>query len=104
MPIGIGEFVTKPANEKYRWFDFAQSRSFCPHCEAEVALEVKFQRWSLLVLPAIVLFVWDVALSMQGGVNRFLLYGSFLLAAFGMAMLFRTRKLVVINPPSDNRL
>lgn len=102
-PFGICEFVTKPAKEQYRWSECTQYRSFCPHCEAEVALEAKFQRWALLALPAIVLFVWDVALSKQGGIDSFLLHGSFLLAAFGMAMLFLTRRLVVINLPSNNR-
>jgi len=100
-PIGIGEFVTKPTRKKYRWFEFSQYLLFCPHCEAEVALDEKFQRWALLVLPAIVLFVWDVALSKQGGVDRLLLYGSLFLAAIGVIMLFIKRKLVVVNPPSN---
>lgn len=100
----IGEFVAKPVKEKYRWFEFSQYRSYCPHCGAEVALEAKLQRWALLGLPAIVLFVWDVALSKQGGVNKMLLYGSLLLAVFGIVMLFITRKLVLVNPPSNNRL
>ena len=99
----IDEFVSKPAKEKYRWYEFSQYRTFCPHCEAEVALDDKFQRWGLLVLPAIVLFVCDVALSDQGGVNKILLYGSWLLLAIGVVMLFLTRKLTVVNPPSNNR-
>lgn len=53
------------------------------------------------MLPAIVLFVWDVALSKQGGVDRLLLYGSLFLAAIGVIMLFIKRKLVVVNPPSN---
>jgi hypothetical protein len=90
--------------EKYRWFEFNQYRSFCPHCEAEIALESKFQRWGLFVLPAIVLFVWDVALSEQGGVNNLLFYGSMFLAVPGIVMMFLKRKLVVVNPPSNNGL
>lgn len=84
----IREFETKPAKEKYKWFEFSQNRAFCPHCGAEVALETKFQRWGLLVLPAIVLFVWDEVLSEQGGVNQKLLYGLLVLAMLGLIMLF----------------
>ena len=98
----ISEFVAKPAKKKYRWFEFTQYRSYCPHCGAEVALETKFQRWALLGLPAIVLFVWDVALSKQGGINKILLYGPLFLAVFGIVMLFITRKIVLVNPPSKN--
>ena len=97
----ISEFELRPAKEKYKWFEFSQNRAFCPNCGAEVALEAKFQRWGLLVLPAIVLFVWDVALSEQGGVNQQLLYGSLVLAMLGLIMLFLKRKLVVVNPPSN---
>ncbi len=97
----IREFKTKPAKERYKWFEFTQNRAFCPHCGAEVALEAEFQRWGLLVLPAIVLFVWDVALSEQGGINQHLFYGSVVLAMLGLIMLFLKRKLVVVNPPSN---
>jgi len=58
----------------------------------------------LLLLPAIVLLVRDVALSEQGGVDGLLLYGALILAMFGMVMLFLKRKLVVVNPPSNCRL
>lgn len=100
----IGEFVTQPTKEDYKWFEFSQYRSFCPHCEAEIALDDEFQRWALLALPAIVLFVWDVAQAEQGGVDRFLLYGALILAVFGIVMLFVKRKLVVVNPPANTRL
>ena len=95
-----GEFDVFPSREKYRWYEFSQKRSSCRHCGAEVGLDENFQKWSLLILPAIVVFVWDVALANQGGVNRYVEYASWGLAGLGFVMLHITRKMIVIKPPS----
>ena len=87
----VEEFVLKPAKEKLGWFEFSRYHSLYPHCMAEIALEAKFQRRGLLLLPAIVLFVRDVALSAQGGVIKMLHRGALCLAVFGLIMLYSGR-------------
>lgn len=79
-------------------------RSLCRHCEAEVGLDENFQKWGLLILPAIVVFVWDVALANQGGVNRFVEFACWGLACLGFVMLYIKRKMIVINPPTKIRM
>ncbi len=89
-----------PSKENYRWYEISQKKSSCRHCGAEVGLDEGFQKWGLLVLPAIVILVWDLALANHGGVNQVVKYVSLGLAVIGFAMLYIKRKLVVIKPPS----
>lgn len=96
------EFDSFPSKVRYRWYEISQKRTLCRHCGAEVALESSFQKWGLLVLPAIVISVWDVALANRGGVNEALLYGCWGLAVLGLLMLYVKRKLVIVKPPSNN--
>ena len=98
-----GEFEVLPAKEKFKWHEFSSYRSLCKHCGAEVALDENFQKWGLLILPAIVIFVWDVALANQGGVYPLVKYLSLALAVLGFVMLFIKRKMVVVKPPDSNR-
>ena len=94
-----GEFDYFPAKDRFKWYEISQKRTRCRHCGAETALDEHFQKWGLLILPAIVVAVWDVALSEQGGVHPILEYVSWLLAAIGLIMLFVKRKMVVIASP-----
>ena len=94
-----GEFDVFPSKEKFRWYEISQKRTSCRHCGAEVALEERFQRWGLLAIPAIVIFVWDLSMASQGGVNDVLKYFSLGLAVLGTAVLYGKRKLVVVKPP-----
>ena len=99
-----GEFDVFPSKEKFRWYEISQKRSSCKHCGAEVALDESFQKWGLLALPAIVIFVWDVALASQGGVNQVIKYCSLGLAVLGFIMLYAKRKMVVIKPSSNKHM
>ena len=99
-----GEFDVFPSKEKFRWYEISQKRASCKHCGAEVALDENFQKWGLLALPAIVIFVWDVAMASQGGVNQAIKYVSLALAVLGIVMLYVKRKIVVVKLPSNKRM
>lgn len=99
-----GEFDVFPSKEKFRWYEISQKRSSCKHCGAEVELDENFQKWGLLALPAIIVFVWDIAMANQGGVNQVIKYASLGLAVLGIVMLYVKRKLVVVKPPSNRRM
>lgn len=96
-----GEFDVFPARQRFKWYQFSHQRSACRHCGAEVALDENFQKWGLLIVPAIVVGVWDVALQDRGGVSPMLEYLSWELAAFGLVMLFLKRKMVVVDASAD---
>lgn len=98
------EFDVFPSKEKYRWYEFARNRSSCRHCGAEVGLDGNFQKWGLLILPAIVILIWDAALINQGGVNEVVEYASLVLASLGFVMLYVKRKMIVIKPPSNKNM
>ncbi|BAU46789.1 hypothetical protein SVA_0207 [Sulfurifustis variabilis] len=84
------------AKRQLRWFEFTQYDAFCPHCNAKVEVDRKTQWWASLMLPALLLLPWHVALT-KHGVEAYVLWGAYGSGLFGLVMAFAKRRLVAAN-------
>lgn len=89
---GIDKFVVRPSKAEYRWYEISEKHAFCPHCDAQLTVDRASQRWALLILPFVVLGVWNVAVGRHGGFEMWI---AGVLAGCGIGMFGLTAKTVM---------